>query len=499
MTGSRDFPRVTGSRDFPRVSSGSRSFPRVSFRFRLALFGAALVAATVLAFGWLVYTLVANSQATTQDDALKQRASDALGLIAKAPVTELTGSAGASLSGAEDLQHRTDIFVEVLTSSGAIISSTGRIGDAAPVVPASVLTTAAVRGSRLASIDLPGGPQLRMYATDWTRSDLGLRGYVIAGQPTSVQTTNRKGLLGFLVISSIPTLLAALVAGWLISGRALRPLKTVADTADSIARTHDLKRRLPPGSRKDEIGLLSASFNRMLEQVEAANQQLAVALEAQRRFVADASHELRTPLTTIRGNAGLLAYGPEVTDDIRAAAARDIATESERMSRLVEHLLTLAQADAGQHLVLGPVALRPLIESVCRQAQTMHPDRTFRSVGLTDANVRADQDAITQLLWILVDNAVKFTKPGGAVELGLHRQDSVALLTVADDGTGIPPGDLDRIFERFYQASEARTNTGAGLGLSIARWIVEEHHGTVTARNNDGPGTAFTVTLPLAA
>jgi two-component system OmpR family sensor kinase len=470
----------------------------VSFRFRLALFGAALVAATVLAFGWLVYTLVTNSQATTQDDALKQRASDAVAQIATAPISELNSST-ASLSGAEDLRHRTDIFIEVLGSSGNIISSTGRVGDSAPGVPASLLTAAAERGSSLATVDGQGAPQLRFYATAWTRPDLGLHGYVVAGQPTSVQTTNRRGILGFLVISSIPTLLAALVAGWLISGRALRPLKTVADTADSIARTRDLKRRLPAGSRNDEIGVLSASFNRMLDQVEAANQQLAAALEAQRRFVADASHELRTPLTTIRGNAGLLAYGPEVTDDVRAAAARDIATESERMSRLVEHLLTLAQADAGQHLALGPVALRPLIESVCRQAQAMHPDRTFQSVGLTDATVEADEDAMTQLLWILVDNAVKFTRPGGFVELGLRQQDSVAMLTVADNGTGIPPGDLERIFERFYQSSESRTNKGAGLGLSIARWIVEEHHGTVTARNNDGPGATFTVTLPLAA
>jgi two-component system, OmpR family, sensor kinase len=471
----------------------------VSFRLRLALFGAALVAATLLAFGWLVYTLVTNNQGTTQDDALKQRAADAVGLIAGAPAGELNGSALPSLSGAEDLQHRTDVFVEVLTTSGAVISSTGRVGRAAPAVPTSLLTAAGEHGGALASVDVPGTPQLRLFATAWTRPDLGLRGYVVAGQPTSVQTTNRQGIFGFLIVSSIPTLLAALVAGWLITGRALRPLKTVADTADSIARTRDLKRRLPPGSRQDEIGLLSASFNRMLEQVEAANQQLAVALEAQRRFVADASHELRTPLTTIRGNAGLLAYGPDVTDDVRAAAARDIATESERMSRLVDHLLTLAQADAGQHLVLGPVALRPLIESVCRQAQAMHPDRAFRSVGLTDASVQADEDAMTQLLWILVDNAVKFTKPGGCVELGLRQQDSAALLTVADDGTGVPPGDLDRIFERFYQASDARTNKGAGLGLSIARWIVEEHHGTVRARNNDGPGATFTVSLPLAA
>jgi two-component system OmpR family sensor kinase len=479
--------------------TGSRVFPRVSFRFRLAFFGAALVAATLLAFGWLLYTLVTNSQGATQDDTLTQRAADAVRLITNAPAGELNGSTAPSLTGAEDLQHRTDVFVEVLTSSGSVISSTGRVGEAAPAVPASLLAAAAQRGGAVATVDAAGTPQLRLFAAAWARPDLGLRGYVVAGQPTSIQTTNRKGILGFLIISSIPTLLAALVAGWLITGRALRPLKTVADTADSIARTGDLKRRLPPASRNDEIGLLSASFNRMLDEVEAANQRLAVALEAQRRFVADASHELRTPLTTIRGNAGLLAYGPDVTDDIRAAAARDIATESERMSRLVEHLLTLAQADAGQHLVLGPMALRPLIESVCRQAQTAHPDRTFRSVGLTDASVEADEDAMTQLLWILVDNAVKFTRPGGCIELGLRQQDSAALLTVADDGTGVPPGDLDRIFERFYQASEARTNKGAGLGLSIARWIVAEHHGTVAARNNDGPGCTFTVSLPLAS
>jgi two-component system OmpR family sensor kinase len=471
----------------------------VSFRLRLTLFGAAVVALTILAFGWLVYALVSNSQVSAQDDILKQRAADAVAAVSHAPASELTGSAGPALAGAEDLQHRTDPFVEVLSASGTVISSTARIDTTAPAVPAEALNAANSNGTATATVDEAGGVQVRLIVRPWSRADLGLTGYVAAGQPTSIQSANRKGLVGFLIVSSIPILVAALIASWLVTGRALRPLKTVADTADSIARTRDLKRRLPPGTRRDEIALLSQSFNRMLEQLEAANQQLAVALEAQRRFVADASHELRTPLTTIRGNAGLLAFGPDVTDEVRAAAARDIATESERMSRLVEHLLTLAQADAGQHLVLAPLPLRPLIESVCRQAQTMHPDRTFRSVGLTDASVQADEDAMTQLLWILVDNAVKFTKPGGCVELGLRQQDSTALLTVADDGSGIPPADLDRIFERFYQASEARTNKGAGLGLSIARWIVEEHHGTVTARNNDGPGCTFTVSLPLAA
>jgi signal transduction histidine kinase len=468
----------------------------VSFRLRLTFFGAALVALTLLAFGWLVYTLATNTQGTTQDDALHQRAADAQAAIATASADQL--SVPGTLTGAEDLARRTDPFIEILTSNGTVVSSTGRIGDAAPAVPTSLLASASAHGSALATVDLPGAPSLRFFATRWARRDLALAGFLVAGQPISIQSTNRRGILGFLIISSIPTLLAAFIASWLITGRALRPLKTVIETADSIARTRDLKRRLPPAKRRDEIGLLSESFNRMLEQVDAANQQLTQALDAQRRFVADASHELRTPLTTIRGNAELLAHGPSVPEDVRAAAAYDIATESERMSRLVEHLLTLAQADAGQNLALAPIALRPIIESVGRQAQAAHEDRRIRTVGLTDATIQGDEDAITQLLWILVDNAVKFTKPGGSIEVGLQQHDSTGLVTVADDGAGIPPGDLQRIFERFYQADPARSNKGAGLGLSIARWIVDQHHGTIAARNNNGPGATFAITFPLA-
>ncbi|MEA2634751.1 MAG: two-component system, OmpR family, sensor kinase [Chloroflexota bacterium] len=468
----------------------------MSFRLRLTFFGAALVALTLLAFGWLVYTLATNTQGTTQDDALHQRAADAQAAIATASADQL--SVPGTLTGAEDLARRTDPFIEILTSNGTVVSSTGRIGDAAPAVPTSLLASASAHGSALATVDLPGAPSLRFFATRWARRDLALAGFLVAGQPISIQSTNRRGILGFLIISSIPTLLAAFIASWLITGRALRPLKTVIETADSIARTRDLKRRLPPAKRRDEIGLLSESFNRMLEQVDAANQQLTQALDAQRRFVADASHELRTPLTTIRGNAELLAHGPSVPEDVRAAAAYDIATESERMSRLVEHLLTLAQADAGQNLALAPIALRPIIESVGRQAQAAHEDRRIRTVGLTDATIQGDEDAITQLLWILVDNAVKFTKPGGSIEVGLQQHDSTGLVTVADDGAGIPPGDLQRIFERFYQADPARSNKGAGLGLSIARWIVDQHHGTIAARNNNGPGATFAITFPLA-
>ncbi len=466
----------------------------MSFRLRLTLFGAGVVGVTLFAFGWLVYQLAA---AANQDDALKRRASQTVTALGQPPPVQLSGSDQNSLAAAEDLRTQTDIFVEVLQGSGRVVSSSARIGDKPPDVPAAVLRQADRAGPTFSTVDETGGVPWRAYVLPLTRPDLGASAYVVAGQPLSVQSTNLKGLLGFLIISSVPTLLAALGASWLVTGRALKPLRTVAETAETIGRTRDLKRRLPQPRGGDEIGVLSQSFNHMLAQLEEAYQQLAAALETQRRFVADASHELRTPLTTIRGNAGLLAFGPDITDDVRSAAARDIAAEAERMSRLVDHLLTLAQADAGQRLELAPVALRPIIEGVCRQAQTATADRTFRSVGLTDARVQGDEDALTQLLWILVDNAVKFTRPGGSIEIGLSHEDTTARMTVADDGAGIPPTDLERIFERFYQADPSRSSKGAGLGLSIARWIAGQHAGSITARNNDGPGCTFTVTVPL--
>ena len=465
----------------------------MSFRLRLTLFGASVVALTLLAFGWLVYQLAAHTQGTDQDRVLSRRSVETMAAVRTGP-----GGMSLSIAAAEDLRSHSDVFVEVLDPSGTPLSSTARIGDAAPMVPMDVLSQARQKGSTLATVDASGIP-VRVSIRAWAGSDTGLGGFVLAGQPISVQSSNLSGLRAFLIISAIPALLAALGASWLVTGRALRPLRTVAQTAQAIGRTRDLQRRLPQREGKDELSQLSQSFNQMLAQLQQAHQQLAAALEAQRRFVADASHELRTPLTTIRGNAGLLAFGPGITDDVRAAAARDIASESERMSRLVEQLLTLAQADAGQDLQLAPLALRPIFESVCRQAQVAHQDRQFDNAGMTDAFVLGDEDALTQLLWILIDNAVKSTKDGGRIAIGLAQQDGTARLTVADDGIGIPPADLDRIFERFYRVDPSRSGAGAGIGLSIARWIAIQHRGTVTARNNDGPGSTFTVELPLTA
>src|SRR5438034_285855 len=239
--------------------------------------------------------------------------------------------------------------------------------------------------------DAGKGTQLRVYALP------AHGGYVVAGQSTRVPASNLSGVVVFLIISAVPALLAALIASWLVAGRALLPLRLVSSTGDEIGSSKDLSRELAVGRRGDEVALLSAGFNRMLAALEGA-------LDAQRRFVADASHELRTPLATIQGNAGLLAVGPNVDENVRRAAAADIVGESERMARLTDRLLTLARADSGLDLQLAPVHLAPLAEEVVRQAATVHADLNL-TTELSDTAVYGDEDALRQLLWILLDTA----------------------------------------------------------------------------------------------
>src|SRR4029077_686470 len=217
-------------------------------------------------------------------------------------------------------------------------------------------------------------------------------------------------------------------------------------------------RRLPQPRSRDEVATLAASFNWMLNQLQDA-------FESQRRFVADASHELRTPLTTIQGNAGLLSRGPALTDEVRAAAVTDITEESARMSRLVDRLLTLARADSGLRLSLAPTELKPIVEEVSRQAATLRPDRIL-TVEASPAAIAGDEDAMRQLLWILLDNALRHAR--SKVDVRVSTESGWTRVLVADDGPGIPAAERERVFERFYRADPSRSGGHSGLGLAIA-------------------------------
>ncbi len=417
----------------------------MSLRARLALFGAGVVAFALVVFGLLLFALLSRGAVTNQDDAIRSRAHDAAASLAGSPPRQ------APLAPS-DLGNSADVFVELMSPDGSVVYSTGVLHGSPPVATQSLLDQARLHHGAFATQG-----SLRLYALPYSG------GYVVTGQSTKVVQSNVSGIVVFLVISAIPALVAALLASWLVAGRALAPLKSVAVAAEEIGRTRDFGRRLPPRHSRDEVAALTAGFNGMLSRLQDA-------FESQRRFVADASHELRTPLTTIQGNAGLLARGPEVTEEVRTAAAADIAEESARMARLVDRMLTLARADSGLELGATEVQLDALVEEVGRQAARSHSERAL-------------------------DNAFRYAR--SSVDVRLFTEPGWARLVVVDDGPGVMVEHRERIFERFYRAEGARTGSHAGLGLSIAQWIVAQHRGRITVGDANGGGAAFLVDLPL--
>jgi two-component system sensor histidine kinase CiaH len=225
------------------------------------------------------------------------------------------------------------------------------------------------------------------------------------------------------------------------------------------------------------------------------------AFSRQRQFTADASHELRTPLALIRANAEMLArHGDRLTngDD---ELVNEIIQETDHLNRLVSDLLTLARADTDAvRIDSRPVDFRALVSEVHEDVQRIAESRGIESSLDLDGpiTVSGDETRLRQLLLILLDNALKYTDPGGRVDLSLTREDNHAHLVVTDTGIGIPADDLPHIFDRFYRVDRAREHEsgGTGLGLSIAKWIVQAHNGTIKAESTLGTGTRFDVDLP---
>lgn len=284
-----------------------------------------------------------------------------------------------------------------------------------------------------------------------------------------------------------------LVIGALVAERALHPIILLTETARTIARSRLLNKRVPVGARRDELGELASTFNEMLANLEQA------AL-TQQRFVADASHELRTPLTAIQANLELLARAQKLSPEAQQHAADEALREVYRLSRLVADLLALAHADAGATLHRHPIDLDVVVLETLRSIQPLTKGHKIVLEPFEVARVEGDGDRLKQLLFNLLDNALKYTPTGGRLRIGVQSNEKIVQLVVEDTGIGISAEELPNIFTRFYRADRVRSGNraGTGLGLSIAQWIVTQHQGKIQIDSRPGQGTTVTVALPLA-
>jgi heavy metal sensor kinase len=256
----------------------------------------------------------------------------------------------------------------------------------------------------------------------------------------------------------------------------------------------DLSGRIEVDGPDDEVGRLARTFNEMIGRLDDAFQR-------QRQFTADASHELRTPLTAIKGQTEV-ALQRDRDSDAYKEVLRTVNTEVDRMIRLVGSLLTLARADARRiPLSREAIDLGDIVGDAVDQIRPAAAEKALAIDLAPGEEVRliADQDLLLQLVLNVLDNAVKYTPAGGSIRVSCQRDGSTAEVAVADTGPGIAPEDLPHIFDRFYRADKSRRqgDSGAGLGLSICRWIAESHGGTIEAQSSPGQGATFIVRLPV--
>ena len=299
------------------------------------------------------------------------------------------------------------------------------------------------------------------------------------------------GTVSKLLLLAIPLLLALVGATvWFVVGRALAPVSRIRAEVDEIGADRLDRRVAEPGSG-DEIALLTATMNRMLSRLDESQQ-------AQRRFVSDASHELRSPLATLRQHAELAHSHPDVTSTTELADV--VLGEGARLQLIVEAMLLLARLDEGAPRGLSPVDLDDLvITEVGRLRSTTARDKNVDGTAVSAARVSGDSRLLGQLVRNLADNAARHA--AGRVALGVAEVGGKAVLTVDDDGAGVPEAERERVFERFVRLDEARAREagGSGLGLAIVRAIARAHGGDVVIGTSPLGGARFTVTLPSSS
>jgi heavy metal sensor kinase len=303
------------------------------------------------------------------------------------------------------------------------------------------------------------------------------------------------GLLGLLVLSTPIAALLAAVAGHWMSGRALSPIHRITETANSID-ARSLSRRLQLRGTGDELDRLSSTINHMLDRISSSYERIA-------QFTADASHELRTPVALIRSNAELMLMGQ--TDPARVEQGlSDILSESDYMTRLIADLLTLARAGVEDAQV--PMELFELGESVSAILPRAGAQASSRGIAVEFTPheqlvpMQGNQAVVERVLMIVVDNAIRYTPAGGSIWISTWMSEQRCGFSVRDSGIGIARHDQEHIFDRFFRVDAARTpgDGGSGLGLSIARSLVELHNGTIQVESALGMGACFKVAFPCA-
>jgi heavy metal sensor kinase len=319
--------------------------------------------------------------------------------------------------------------------------------------------------------------------------------YMVIGKPLSEFDATLSRFTRYYLLIAVGAILFGVFLGWVVAGRALIPLNSVAEAAQEI-KGSNLKVRIPLRGAGDELDRLIGAFNDMTTRLDNSFEQI-------RQFSTDVSHELRTPLTSIRGQLEVALLTGKTAEEYRDVVV-DALQDVEHLSNIVRALLQLSQAESGQ-LVLQVASLdmAPVVEDIAEQFEIPAEDQKLTietAIAREGCVVKADRTQIGRLVTNLISNAVKYTPNGGHVKVELKRHEDFVQLIISDSGVGIAADHLPHIFDRFYRVRKMQTKSvqGLGLGLSFVAWIVQVHGGKIDVDSVEGKGTTFTVSLPAA-
>jgi two-component system, OmpR family, sensor kinase len=476
-----------------------------SVRIRLTLWYSLVLACTLVFLAGVVYWIVASSMMARTDADLAQLA-DSFLVTFDDELNDASNSSG--ITGAADqsiVEHRyRDHVFAIVDSHGAVVAKSSDLTEAkerdhadSGVLLSSVAfdkfaKTAWTSDRSFEIIHAPHGVY-RGYARRFTAKQQPFDLLILRSLHAQNETLE-KLRLAFAWVIPLGLLLAA-SGGYFLAHKTLAPVAAMGVQAGSITSAN-LHKRLSVQNPGDELGRLAFSFNSLLDRLDQS-------FDRQRRFIADASHELRTPVAILSGEAEVALSQNTRTSEEYRDSLNSVHQEANRLSRIVEDLFTLTRADSGQYpLSLQDFYLDELVASCVHSARTL---ALAKNITLTmnapgELPIRADESLLRRLLLNLIDNAVKYTPPGGRITVESTTVPEGYEVTVSDTGPGIPEELGSRIFERFFRADPARSRAanggGAGLGLSIALWIAEAHHGRLRLVRSDTTGSTFSVFLP---
>lgn len=469
----------------------------MSIRLRFTLLYNAILAVTLALFGTALYAVQAHNTLSALRDDLTHTSTglgEAILRVAENPAAyqpQPRPRQFEEFSGEKPFKElREREIVRVLDPKGQLVASPfGRNEDALPLSSSGLEQIQA--GSECWEFAEVNDQPMLIY-----NRALALDGKVIYILQVARSLAERNRSLDFLASSfsmaSLFTILIAFGVGWVFSGLTLNPIKKLTHSAQAIGDERDFTRRVAYQGPQDEVGQLASTLNSMLTRLQDAYQQVAHSLEMQRNFVADVSHELRTPLTTLRGNLGLLQRKPPIPAAEQTDILTDMTEESDRLIRLVNELLVLARADAGRNLSHEPLPILPVLDEACRQARQLDMQRHI-TIDSPHLVVLGDRDALKQVLLVTLDNALKHST--GKISVSAFLNGSKVEIRVQDLGPGISPDKLSHVFDRFYRGESNPESAGFGLGLPIARALVEGMGGQINLESQPGHGTVVVMSF----